>query len=82
MLGKHGNVVLEGVGNPLALAANVGDTLVGVPVVVLGESLVDAVVEVLVVGEDDVTTNIEELRLSRVSRCSLDKCNVYPLRGK
>lgn len=61
ILGKHGDVVLEGVGNPLALAANVGDTLVGVPVVILGESLVDAVVEVLVVGEDDVTTNIEEL---------------------
>lgn len=36
LLGKHGNVVLEGVGNPLALAADVGNPLVGVPVVRLG----------------------------------------------
>lgn len=58
LLGKHGDVVLERVGYPLALAADVGNTLVSVPVVGLGESLVNAVVEVLVVGEDDVTTDI------------------------
>jgi hypothetical protein len=46
----------------LALAANVGDTLVRVPVIGFGESLVDAVVEVLVVGENDVATNIVELQ--------------------
>jgi hypothetical protein len=34
---------------------------VGIPVIILGESLVDAVVEVLVVGEDDVAANIVEL---------------------
>jgi hypothetical protein len=45
----------------LLLAANVGDALVGEPVVVVGQSLVDAVVEVLVVGEDDVATNVVEL---------------------
>lgn len=61
LLGQHGNVVLEGVGNPEALVTNVGDTLVGEPVILLGESLVDAVVEVLVVREDDVTTDIVEL---------------------
>lgn len=61
LLGKHGDVVLEGVGNPLLLAADVRDTLVGVPVVLLGESLIDAVVEVLVVGENDVATNIVQL---------------------
>lgn len=61
LLGQHGDVVLEGVGDPEALVANVGDTLVLVPVIILGESLVDAVVEVLVVGEDDVATNIVEL---------------------
>ena len=61
LLGQHGNVVLEGVGNPEALVTNVGDTLVGEPVILLGKSLVDAVVEVLVVREDDVTTNIVEL---------------------
>lgn len=31
------------------------------PVILLGERLLDAVVEVLVVGEDDVATNIVEL---------------------
>jgi hypothetical protein len=45
----------------LLLAANVGDTLVGEPILILGESLVDAVVEVLVVGKDNVTTDIVEL---------------------
>lgn len=34
----------------------------GVPVVLVRESLINAVVEVLVVREDDVTTNIVELR--------------------
>lgn len=33
----------------------------GVPVVLLGESLVDAVIEVLVVGEDNVATDIVQL---------------------
>ena len=61
LLGKHGNVVLEGVRDPFVLATDVGDTLVAVPVIILGEGLVDAVVEVLVVGEDDVTTDIVKL---------------------
>jgi hypothetical protein len=34
---------------------------VGEPVVVVGECLVDAVVEVLVVGEDDMATDVVEL---------------------
>jgi len=34
---------------------------VGEPVVIVGEGLVDAVVEVLVVGEDDMATNVVEL---------------------
>lgn len=33
----------------------------GVPVLVLGERLVDAVIEVLVVGEDNVATDIVQL---------------------
>lgn len=49
LLGQHGDVVLEGVGHPETLAADVGDSLVGVPVRLLGERLVDAVIEVLVV---------------------------------
>jgi hypothetical protein len=60
-LGKHGDVVLEGVRDPFFLATNVGDTLVGEPVLILGKSLVDAVVEVLVVGEDNVATDIVQL---------------------
>lgn len=64
LLGEHGDVVLEGVGNPEALVADVGDSLVDEPVVVLGESLVQAVVEVLVVGEDDMTANVVQLKKS------------------
>lgn len=33
-----------------------------VPVIVLGEGLVDAVVEVLVVGEDNVATDVVQLQ--------------------
>lgn len=61
LLGKHGNVVLERIWDPLALAAYVGDTLVGVPIILLRKGLIEAVVEILVVGEDDVTTDIVEL---------------------
>jgi hypothetical protein len=68
LLGEDGDVVLEGVGNPELLVADVGDTLVGVPVILLGESLVEAVVEVLVVGEDNVATDVVKLSRSQVSR--------------
>jgi hypothetical protein len=61
VLVQHGQVVLEWVGDPLTLAADVGHTLVGEPVVVVGEGLVDAVVEVFVVGEDDMATDVVEL---------------------
>lgn len=61
LLGQSGNVVLERVWDPDALVANVGDTLVVVPVGLVGQSLIDAVVEVLVVGEDDVAADIVEL---------------------
>lgn len=62
LLGQHGNVVLEGVRNPLAPVTDIGDALVSVPIVVLGEGLVDTVVKVLVVGEDDVAADVVELR--------------------
>jgi len=45
----------------LLLAADVRDTLVCEPIVLLGERLVDNVVEVLVVGEDDMATDIVKL---------------------
>jgi hypothetical protein len=61
LLGQHRDVVLERVGHPEALVAHVRDTLVRVPVILLGQGLVNAVVEVLVVGEDDVAADIVEL---------------------
>jgi hypothetical protein len=63
---------LEGVGNPLLLAADVGDTLVGEPVVILGEGLVDAVVEVLVVGEDNVAADIVQLPNSQFMQVAIE----------
>lgn len=36
LLWQHGDVVLEGVGYPKALVTDIGDTLVGEPVTVLG----------------------------------------------
>lgn len=36
----------------------------GVPVIFLGERLVDAVVEVFVVGEDDVAADIVKLQVT------------------
>lgn len=49
-----------------------------IPVVVLGESLLDAVVEVLVVGEDNVATDIVELyrKKKRVSDAASNKCQL------
>jgi hypothetical protein len=44
---------------------HVRDPLVGVPVLRLGQGLVDAVVKVLVVGEDDMATDVVELAGSR-----------------
>ncbi len=57
-LGQHGDVVLEGVRDPDTLVADIGDSLVGEPVIFLRKGLVNAVVEVLVVGEDNVATDI------------------------
>jgi hypothetical protein len=62
LLWQHGDVVLEGIGNPLLLATDVGDALMRVPVVILGKGLVDAVIEVFVVGEDNVAANVVELQ--------------------
>jgi hypothetical protein len=44
---------------------------VGVPIGLVGESLVDAVIEVLVMGEDNVAANIVELSMA-VSAAQLD----------
>jgi hypothetical protein len=61
VLGQHGDIILEGVWHPETLVSDIGDALVGVPVVLFGQGLVDAVIKVLVVGEDDVTADIVEL---------------------
>lgn len=44
-----------------------------VPVIVLGEGLVQAVVEVLVVGEDDMATDVVQLK--RDSNCQRNDLN-------
>lgn len=62
LLGQHRNVVLERIGHPLALVPHVRDALVVVPVILLGQGLVEAVIEVLVVREDDVPADVVELR--------------------
>ena len=61
LLGENGNIVLEGVRHPLALYADVRDTLVVVPVLFLWQGLIQTVIKVFVVGEDDVASNIVEL---------------------
>ena len=61
VFGQHRDVVLEGVGDPEAFVADVGDALVVVPVAFVGEGFVDAVVEVFVVREDNVAAYVVEL---------------------
>ncbi len=62
ILWQHRDVVLEWVWDPELLAAHIRNTLVCIPVFGLGQCLVDTVIEVLVVGEDDMAANIVELR--------------------
>jgi hypothetical protein len=63
--GQHRDVVLERIGYPAFLAADIRDALVVVPVVVARESLVDAVVKVFVMGEDNMATNVVELQTGK-----------------
>ncbi len=52
---------MERVRHPETFVANIGDALVVVPVILLWQCLVEAVVEVLVMREDNVATDIIEL---------------------
>lgn len=61
LLGQHGDIVLEGVRNPLTLVPDARDALVRAPVGGLWQRLVETVVKVLVVGEDDMPTHVEPL---------------------
>lgn len=61
LLGQHRDVVLEGVWNPEIFAADVGNSLVGVPVLLFRQCLVDAVIEVAVMGEYDVSADVVQL---------------------
>jgi hypothetical protein len=63
LLGKDRNVVLEGIRDPEVLISDIRDALVLVPVVRVWQGLVEAVIKVFVVGEDDVSTNIEQLHM-------------------
>lgn len=62
-LRKNRNVVLERIWDPKALVPDIRDALVLVPVIRVWQSFVEAVVKILVVGEDDVSTNIEQLHM-------------------
>jgi hypothetical protein len=55
---ERSDVVLERVWDPCAFVANIADTLVVVPVAFVRKGFVDAVVEVFVVGEDDVAADV------------------------
>lgn len=46
---------------PELLATNVRDTLVCIPVVWLGQSLIDTIIKVLIMREDDVPADIVKL---------------------
>lgn len=63
LLIKHGNVVLERIGHPAVLVVRVGNTLVFIPVLVSGEGFLEAVVEIFVMGEDDMASYVEEKAL-------------------
>lgn len=58
---QHRDVVLEWVWNPEVLASYIRNALVGVPIILLRQRLVDTIIEVFVVREDNVATNIVEL---------------------
>jgi hypothetical protein len=58
---QHGDVVLEWIWDPEVLASHVRDTFMGIPIILLGQCLIDTIIEVLVVGEDNVATNIIQL---------------------
>ena len=68
LLGEHRDVVLEGIRNPEALEADIGDALMRIPVIFVGKRLVNAVVEILVMREYDMATDVVELR--RIRDCS------------
>jgi hypothetical protein len=57
---------LERVRHPKTFATNVRDSLVCEPIVVFGKGFIDAIVEVFVVGEDDMTANVIKLEFKSV----------------
>lgn len=58
---ERGNVVLERIWHPFVIEAHVAHALVLVPLLLVGETFVEDVVKVLVMGKDDMTTNVEQL---------------------
>lgn len=63
---EDSDVVLEWVRNPSVVKADVRNTLVLVPVILLGKSLENNIIEVLVVGEDDMSAYIVQLEAELV----------------
>ena len=63
--GQHRDIILERVRDPQIFTPHIGDTLVCKPIRLFRQSFVDAVIKVLVMGEDDMAANI--VKLSRES---------------
>ena len=57
---------MKGIRDPQVLATNVRYALMSVPVIWIGESFVNAVIEILVVREKNVTADVVELMLTSV----------------
>jgi hypothetical protein len=54
-------VVLKRVFHPPILAAHIRDAPVSEPIIFIGKSFVQAIVEIFVVGKDDMSTNVKKL---------------------
>lgn len=65
---EDSDVVLEWVRDPSVVKTNVGNTLVLVPVILLGKSLENNIIKVLVVREDDMSAYIVELEAESVRK--------------
>lgn len=65
---EDSDVVLEWVRDPSIVKTNVGNTLVLVPVILLGKSLENNIIKVLVVREDDMSAYIVELEAESVRK--------------
>lgn len=65
VLRQHRDVVLEWIGYPVAFISHIRNALMCIPIILFWQCLVNAVIEVFVVGEDDMPSDVVELRMYR-----------------